>query len=59
MQIFIKTCQEMNFGSSFTWYECILFSKIYFADILSYIGITELACRFMSVDWSLYELQGC
>ena len=48
----------MNFDSSSTLYECIVFSKIYFGDILSYVEISELACHAMSVDWSLYELQG-
>ena len=31
-------------GSSSTLYECTVFSKIYFCDILSYIGISDLAC---------------
>ena len=25
-------------------YECIVFSKVYFGDVLSYTGISELAC---------------
>ena len=33
-----------EFDSSSTLYECIVFSKIYFGYILSYIGISELAC---------------
>ena len=33
-----------EFGSSSTLYECTVFSKIYFCDILSYIGISDLAC---------------
>ena len=32
------------FDSSSTLYECIMFSKICFGYILSYIGISELAC---------------
>ena len=34
-----------EFDSSSTLYERIMFSKIYFGDILSYIGISELACN--------------
>ena len=33
-----------EFDSSSTLYECIVFSKIYFGYILSYIGISERAC---------------
>ena len=33
-----------EFDSSCALYECIVFSKIYFGYILSYIGINELAC---------------
>ena len=40
-----------EFDSSSTLYECIVFSKIYFGYILSYIGISELACSA-----SAYEL---
>ena len=32
-----------EFDSSSTLYEC-MFSKIYFGETLSYIGISELAC---------------
>ena len=33
-----------KFDSRFTLYEGIVFSKKFFGDILSYIGISELAC---------------
>ena len=33
-----------EFDSSSTLYECIVFPKICFGYILSYIGISELAC---------------
>ena len=33
-----------EFDSSSTLYEYKVFSKIYFGEILSYIGISELAC---------------
>ena len=42
-----------EFDSSSTLYECIVFSKICFAYILSYIGISELACSA-----SAYQLIG-
>ena len=48
-----------EFDSSSTLYECIAFSKICFGYILSYIGISELACSasaYQLID--LYELQG-
>ena len=34
-----------EFDSISTLYKCIMFSKIYFGDTLSYIGISELACN--------------
>ena len=34
-----------KFDSSSTLYECIVFSKIYFSEALSYIGISEFACN--------------
>ena len=54
----MKECQEMNVDSSSTLYECIVLSKFYFGDILSYTGFSELAYHVMSVDWSLCELEG-
>ena len=46
-----------EFDSSSTLYECIVFLKIYFGDIVLYRNqLTCLQC--MSVDWSLYELEG-
>ena len=42
-----------EFDSSSTLYECVVFSKICFAYILSYIGISELACSA-----SVYQLIG-
>ena len=42
-----------EFDSSSTLYECIMFSKICFGYILSYIGISELAC-----STSAYQLIG-
>ena len=40
-----------EFDSSSTLYECIVFSKIYFGYILSYIGISELACSASAYSW--------
>ena len=58
----INKCRHINkhllknvkseFESSPTLYECIVFSKIYFGDILSYIGISELtfsACQLIGL----------
>ena len=42
-----------EFDSSYTLYECIVFSKIYLDYKLSYIGISELACSA-----SAYKLIG-
>ena len=33
-----------EFDSSSTMYECRVLSRIYFGEILSYIGISELDC---------------
>ena len=41
-----------EFNSSSTLYEYIVFSKFYFGETLSYVGISELACI------GLFELQG-
>ena len=40
----------MNFDSSSTLHECKVFSKICFADILSYVGISELACNAFQLN---------
>ena len=48
-----------EFDSSSTLYECIVFSKICFGYIVLYRNQwTHLQCKCVSVNWSLYELQG-
>ena len=52
-----------EFDSTSTMYECRVLSRVYFGEILSHIGISELACsacqltdmHCKQVHWFLYQ----
>ena len=56
---FYQRMSRDEFDSSSTLYECIVLSKIYFGEILSYIGICELtssACQLIGFYMSFIGL---